>query len=222
MIAPLTGLLTGVVHALAGPDHLAAIAPLAMEGRVRPWRAGLLWGLGHSGGILLVGLGGLLLRGLVDPERYSSLGERVVGVALVGIGLWGLRRVFSHRLHTHQHMHQGVRHTHIHVHDPQARHDAGGSHAHGHGSFAMGVLHGAVGSGGVFAVLPALAMPTLPESLLYLGMFCVGSVAAMTAYSWLIGAAMARVNSFSLRSYRYLLGGSSTGAICVGFLWLLG
>ena len=42
MIATLTGLLTGVVHALAGPDHLAAIAPLAMvrigSFSLRPYR----------------------------------------------------------------------------------------------------------------------------------------------------------------------------------------
>jgi hypothetical protein len=222
MIATLTGLLTGVVHALAGPDHLAAIAPLAMEGRVRPWRAGLLWGLGHSGGVLLVGLAALLLRGMAALEQVSSIGERLVGVALVAIGLWGLRRAFSHRLHAHRHMHEGLRHTHIHVHDPRAKHSAGRSHIHGHGSFAMGVLHGAVGSAGIFAVLPALALPTLPESLLYLGMFCVGSVAAMTGYSWLIGAAMARIGGFSLRPYRFLLSGSSTVAICVGCVWLLG
>src|SRR5688572_3654911 len=60
--ALLAGLAAGLIHVLSGPDHLAAVAPLA-GGRGRSWRAGFLWGLGHSGGVLAVGLLALGLRG---------------------------------------------------------------------------------------------------------------------------------------------------------------
>jgi len=47
LAATLAGLAAGLIHVLSGPDHLAAVAPLA-GGRGRAWRAGFLWGLGHS------------------------------------------------------------------------------------------------------------------------------------------------------------------------------
>lgn len=222
MIAPLAGLLAGIVHVLAGPDHLAAIALLAANRRVRPWVTGLMWGMGHSLGILLVALAALGLRGMVPVEVLSSVGERLVGVALVLVGLWGLRRAFSHRLHAHDHVHQGVVHTHIHVHDPHLNHGEGSSHIHTHGSVAIGALHGLAGSAGIFAILPALGLPTLGDSLLYLGAFVAGSLAAMTAYSWAIGTALNRLRLFSIRPYRYLLSGASAMAVMLGCVWLLG
>ena len=52
------GLAAGSIHVLAGPDHLAAVAPLAAERETRPWRAGLLWGVGHAAGVVVVCAGG--------------------------------------------------------------------------------------------------------------------------------------------------------------------
>jgi hypothetical protein len=39
IVAALAGTLAGFVHVLSGPDHLAALAPLASDGDRRPWRA---------------------------------------------------------------------------------------------------------------------------------------------------------------------------------------
>ncbi|WP_235277497.1 hypothetical protein [Methylacidiphilum kamchatkense] len=50
----ITGLVAGFIHALTGPDHLSAIAPLAIESRKAAWKIGLFWGLGHSGGIWIL------------------------------------------------------------------------------------------------------------------------------------------------------------------------
>lgn len=55
------GLAAGCLHTLAGPDHLAALTPLTI-GR-NPLTAGVLgslWGLGHSSGQLVLGLGMML------------------------------------------------------------------------------------------------------------------------------------------------------------------
>ena len=73
LAATLAGLAAGLIHVLSGPDHLAAVAPLA-GGRGRAWRAGFLWGLGHSGGVLAVGLLALALRGALPIDALSLHG----------------------------------------------------------------------------------------------------------------------------------------------------
>jgi hypothetical protein len=98
LAATLAGLTAGLIHVLSGPDHLAAVAPLA-GGRGRAWRAGFLWGLGHSGGVLAVGLLALALRGALPIDALSSWSE-----PLVGIGLWGFARVLRGPIHSHLHV----------------------------------------------------------------------------------------------------------------------
>ena len=49
MLTVITGaLVSGLVHVLSGPDHLAAVAPLATASRERGWLAGWTWGIGHA------------------------------------------------------------------------------------------------------------------------------------------------------------------------------
>ena len=93
MLIALTGALAGLFHVLAGPDHLAAVGPLAIEGRHRGWVAGWTWGIGHASGVVLVAVLAILLRDLLPPiDAISAWSERVVGAALVGVGFWALRR----------------------------------------------------------------------------------------------------------------------------------
>ncbi|MBI5362186.1 MAG: High-affinity nickel transporter, partial [Planctomycetes bacterium] len=47
------GLGAGALHALAGPDHLAGVAPFAARAGRRAWRVGVAWGVGHAAGALL-------------------------------------------------------------------------------------------------------------------------------------------------------------------------
>ncbi len=90
MTLAFAGLLAGFVHVLSGPDHLAAIAPYAVDGKSRAWRTGVRWGLGHAAGVLGVGLLVLALREALPVEAVSAWGERLVGLALIGIGIWGI------------------------------------------------------------------------------------------------------------------------------------
>src|SRR2546426_10826940 len=62
MISAITGLIAGAVHVWSGPDHLAALAPLAVRRPRRAWVPGMRWGLGHSAGVGLIGLLSLWLR----------------------------------------------------------------------------------------------------------------------------------------------------------------
>ncbi len=246
MLEPIVaGLAAGAVHVLAGPDHLAAVAPLAADGRDRPWRTGLMWGAGHASGVLLVGLGALLLREVLPVESLAGWSERLVGVVLIGIGAWGISRALRQRVHRHAHSHDGTRHEHVHVHvapgvplapaspaagpgDPGSRPVATAA-AHGHlhpatarAALAVGVLHGLAGSAHFLGVLPALALPTRAEAVAYVAAFGVGTIAAMTVFAEAIGRIAARSAGRGTRVYRGLLAALGGVAIVVGVAWLVG
>jgi ABC-type nickel/cobalt efflux system permease component RcnA len=222
MIAALTGLIAGAVHVWAGPDHLAAVAPLAVHKRQRrAWVLGARWGLGHSAGVAVVGLVFLWLRDLIPVELLSSWGERLVGVLLVGIGLWGLRKAFSNHIHTHEHEHDGERHIHVHVHSGKTSHDQPESHGHTHAAFGIGVLHGVAGSSHFLGVLPVLAFPTLTQAFSYVVMYAAGTILSMGLFSAIVSLVAARFSLANGGAYRGLMGLSSVSALVIGGFWLL-
>lgn len=222
--AALAGALAGLVHVLSGPDHLAAIAPLASDRRRAPWAAGALWGLGHSTGVLLVGVLALWLREQLPLDALSSWSERVVGLVLVGIGLWGLHRSMRRHVHAHAHSHGALRHEHAHLHAQSV--GSGPSHlrarhSHTHASFLVGVLHGLAGSSHLIGVLPALALPGLLTSTGYLGGYGAGTVAGMALFAGGVGWLAGRARSHGPEAPRWLLSASSALALIVGAAWLI-
>ena len=216
MFIALTGALAGLFHVLSGPDHLAAVAPLAVEDGRRGWLAGWTWGFGHASGVVVVALLAILLRDLLPPIGVlSAWGERVVGVALIGIGLWALRR--STRIAPGAHRHGAVAHDHLHVQAGPAWIRRLG---HAHASFCMGILHGIAGSSHFLGVLPALALPTRGEAIAYIGAFGVGTVVAMTAFAAIIGSAGTHVRH-GTTLYRGMMRAAAMLAIAVGAFWLI-
>lgn len=215
MIIAITGFLAGLFHVLSGPDHLAAVAPLAVADRQRGWFAGWTWGFGHAAGVVVVAVIAVALRDLLPPiEVISSWSERLVGVALIGIGLWALRR--GMRLRPGPHHHGAVTHDHLHVQaGPQVMRRLG----HAHASFYMGVLHGVAGSSHFFGVLPALALPTREAALLYITSFGAGTVAGMTTFAAVIGVAGMRTDG---RVHRAMMLTAAVLACSVGTWWLIG
>src|SRR6185295_8291000 len=103
LFAAFTGLVMGLTHVLSGPDHLAAIAPLAVRRPRQAWVPGMRWGFGHSAGVAVIGLLSLFLRDWLPVAWLSAWGERIVGVMLCAIGLWALRRALKHTVHEHEH-----------------------------------------------------------------------------------------------------------------------
>ena len=203
------GLLAGLVHALAGPDHLSAVAPLAIGQRRSRWRTGLLWGLGHSAGVAGIGLLALGLRGILPLDGVSSWSERLVGAVLIAVGLWGLRKASLARL-------------------PMLSEESAEEHGLGDGgkarprlaAFWIGGLHGLAGSSHILGLFPALALPSRAASFAYVGGFGLGTVAAMVAFSTTLGWLALRITARGQRAYQALLGGFSAAAVVVGCFWL--
>ena len=198
----LGGLLAGFVHVLSGPDHLAAIAPYAVDDRSSAWRKGVRWGLGHSAGVLGVGLAALLVRDRLPIERLSTWAEDCVGLVLIGIGFWALRAALAARL------------------DVDQRDHSQRQHAHAHAAFGVGTLHGLAGSSHLLGILPALAMPSNFAAALYLLLFGAGSIAAMGTFSTVLGRLASPVGATRVITRSTLLALSAVLAFSVGAFWL--
>ena len=203
MFAFLAGIAAGLLHVFSGPDHLAAVAPLASDRERGQWLTGLQWGVGHTMGVLLIAALLLLLKEQLPLDAISAYSERLVGASLIMIGTWGVWRAWSSaqvlgcsRAGVHSHTHMGT-------------------------SFAMGTIHGLAGSSHLFGVLPALAFTSRLSSLTYLAGFGVGAIAGMTAFSAAVGLLSSKLNRHS-RSYSGLLYASSAVALVVGGVWLVG
>lgn len=225
MLASLiAGLVAGTLHALSGPDHLAAITPLSISHNERTgsstgaWRIGLRWGLGHALGVALMGGLLFLFRQAFDLERFAWWSERMVGVVLIGLGVWGLRRATSRWMHSHHHEHDGAEHAHIHFHRLGDEAESA-AHRHSHTAMAVGLLHGFAGTTHVFGLIPALALPAAFAAV-YLGGYGAGNLLAMGGFAWLVGWAGARLSEWGVSAYRILLGAASAGAIALGAVWL--
>ena len=215
MFAFVAGLAAGLLHVFSGPDHLAAIAPLAADGDRGQWRAGLQWGIGHTTGVLLIAVLLLVLREQLPLDIISTNSERIVGALLIAVGSWGIWRAMrlgcgAHG-HSHSAPHKGV------------PYDADTPYAgYAGASFAMGTFHGLAGSSHLFGVLPALALPSRQASILYLAGFGLGAIAGMTAFAAAMGLLSHRLGRRHPRSYGGLLYASSGAALVVGGFWLVG
>jgi hypothetical protein len=216
MLTVITGALAGFFHVLSGPDHLAAVAPLAVSDRKRGWIAGWTWGLGHASGVVVVAMIAVLLRDVLPPiDVISAWSERLVGAALIAVGFWALRR--SLRVQPAAHVHGAVSHDHLHVQaGPRWLRRLG----HVHASFCLGVLHGVAGSSHFFGVVPALALPTRAASLAYIAAFGAGTVVAMTAFAAAAGFAGAHATR-GATAHRLMMLTAALVAIVVGGVWLV-
>ena len=221
MIVALTGFVAGFGHVLAGPDHLAALAPFTVDRPRRAFWVGLQWAIGHSVGVVLIALGSLLLREIIPIDLISSYSERAVGVLLIGIGLWSLRKALATHIHAHQHTHDGEHHTHIHVHTEGHGTNEPRGHFHSHAALGIGTLHGMAGGSHLLGVLPALALPSQVSALVYLAAFGVGTLGGIALFSSALGIFAGRYGRIGARAYRYLMGACAVAAVAIGGAWLV-
>ena len=157
----LAGLSAGAVHVASGPDHYAAVLPLAVRRRGPPIAVGLSWGAGHGVGVVSLVALGQIARSFFPVAHLASGAEVLVGVALVALGLSAFRR---------------TPHGHTHAHTPTRT------------ALGFGVLHGFGGTTHLAAVLPTLAWgPAMAAT--YVAGYLAAAVAVMAVVTSVAGAA---------------------------------
>ena len=142
---------------------------------------------------------------------------------LVGLGLYAMgsaRKGF--RLHAHPHRHEGREHAHLHAHPAQAPPE----HQHtrplrfGLRPYAIGLVHGIAGSGGLALLVMATAKTAL-SGFLYMAALAFGAMVGMSLLSALLtlplSALRSRYETLHLR-FQML---SGVGSVAFG-LWLFG
>lgn len=223
------GIAASVLHVVSGPDHLAAVTPLAIETRRKVWKIGLFWGFGHLTGMLIIGLLFLLFREYLPLEKISEHSEQLVGIVLLGIGIWALISIFyKAKNHKHPHVHDGENpyiHVHEHEHEKSQL-----DHSHIHhkkakqnlwSSFGIGVLHGLAGIAHFILLLPVLGFENQFDSVQYIIGFGFGTVLAMTLYTFLLGQLANYTKAQKSRSlFKIIRISGGVFAIVIGIYWI--
>ena len=226
---PLTaGLIASILHVIAGPDHLAAVAPFAIESKRKACKIGLFWGIGHLVGMIAIGLLFAIFKEIIPVEEISMYSEQLVGVVLVGIGCWALYRIFKKRKR-HKHLHVHAENDPV-IHSHEHHHDHNSSHHHVHSeklkqnnlaSFSVGILHGLAGISHFLLFLPVLGFETQADSIAYVIGFGAGILVAMITFAFVIG----KVSSIAKNGHNdmFFNGIRMAGglfAIVIGIYWM--
>ncbi|CAB9509409.1 high-affinity nickel-transport family protein [Seminavis robusta] len=216
------GLFAGALHAVAGPDHLAALLPRCCGQRwYRAGRVGALWGMGHGVSATLIGVLAFGLKNQLKNNMSSGLSkvlsgmshvtEVAVGLSLILIGIMGIReaREWEDEI-------DGVQ--------PQslsaAAADAGVKTAQKRAVIFNGLLHGFSWDGAP-SLAPAIAVATWSGNLTFLSAYAVGTMGAMAIVTTLIGEGTRRAGQVFQRPDipQKLSLFSSMLAIAIGGIW---
>ncbi len=227
----LFGLIAATIHVLSGPDHLAAVGPLALNTRFRPWLIGMSWGIGHLIGMLLLGMLFIYFKEFIPFDYISKNSEKLVGILLILIGCWAFFRMYlfnRKKNHAHIHTHKDKTghffvhyHSHDHHHTKEHNHEHELEHKTYLAALGIGIIHGLAGFSHILSILPTLAFPSLFESVLYLIGFGIGTIAAMVAFSFALGL-VGKYSSEKKKDTAFLIvnGIAGSAAVFVGIFWL--
>lgn len=214
------GLTVGLLHAFE-PDHVAAVGTQTAKPRgggirdiiTRSSILGAVWGAGHTTTLVMFGMLVYTVASLMQEWVFSGL-EMGAGAMLLALGASAvLGRGILWPAHRHHHIHEdGTSHTHVHGHDD-------GHHRHTHRAYAIGLVHGLAGSGGLVA-LAAASMDTHAMMFTFMAIFGAGSALGMCAMGGLLGVplALAGRKDSTRRLVRYVAGAFS---IVIGIMILL-
>jgi high-affinity nickel permease len=235
------GFVLGMRHA-TDPDHVIAVSTIVSRERsiVKAGLIGILWGVGHTVTVLVVGAG-IILFDLAIPTRVGLTMEFSVGLMLILLGvlnLTGAMAWISERFspahpqvtgnHAHVHEHDSKMHLHWHSHSAGKEHHGesltppkwmGGATTqlglfHTLRPLFVGLVHGLAGS----AAVALLVLSTIREpkwAVLYLLIFGVGTIAGMM----LITAAISLPFTFAGYKFAWLNQGLilGSGVLSLGF-----
>mmetsp|Transcript_21660 Transcript_21660/g.40833 ORF Transcript_21660/g.40833 Transcript_21660/m.40833 type:complete len:359 (+) Transcript_21660:119-1195(+) len=242
------GVFAGSLHAIAGPDHLAALIPRCCG---LPWyraaRVGAVWGMGHGVSATILGMAGFLFKkgvrltgvlsgggaggGNFDLLHHAgSFMELAIGASLIIIGLLGIKEAREWEAPEENACEvtpsPGTPGT------PQSLSAAATPAPYSGASMAInpnpakravlfnGILHGFSWDGAP-SLAPAVAISTWRGSLTFLISYALGTMAAMTLATTVIGEGTRRAAGKLDRPDlpRDLSVGSSFLALVVGVVW---
>jgi len=182
----------GMLHALDA-DHIMAVSSLSCQ---KPDKKKSLifcsrWALGHGAAVMLIGAA-VIFMGFAIPEQLSHVAESLVGVVLIGLGIYVLWDMYRKRAHLHFHQHDGMHdHAHWHSHYNHQTQHQDDPHKHSHAPVFVGLLHGTAGSAPLLALLPLSSMTSPWTGFAYLLLFGVGVFISMLLFGGLLGQVFA-------------------------------
>eukprot|EP00560_Eucampia_antarctica_P005662 CAMPEP_0197834388 /NCGR_PEP_ID=MMETSP1437-20131217/22110_1 /TAXON_ID=49252 ORGANISM="Eucampia antarctica, Strain CCMP1452" /NCGR_SAMPLE_ID=MMETSP1437 /ASSEMBLY_ACC=CAM_ASM_001096 /LENGTH=308 /DNA_ID=CAMNT_0043439001 /DNA_START=139 /DNA_END=1065 /DNA_ORIENTATION=+ len=214
------GVLGGALHAIAGPDHLAALLPKCCGQRwYKAGRIGILWGMGHGVSATILGLTAFGLKNRISHissvsnllQGASSFMELAVGASLIFIGLLGIKEAREWKEEIGNVVPQSL---------SAAAADVGAKSSPKRAVIFNGVLHGFSWDGAP-SLAPAVAVATWRGSISFLLSYALGTIAAMAITTTLIGEGTLRAGEAFNRPDipQKLSFASSILAIGVGFVW---
>jgi sulfite exporter TauE/SafE len=129
-ILGITAASIGLFHTIFGPDHYL---PFIMMSWARKWSVlktaiiTFLCGIGHIASSVVLGLIGVAFGLAVNKlVKIESVRGSIAAWLFIAFGLvyfvWGLRRAYLNKPHTHHHAHDGDEHTHEHTHKTEHIH----------------------------------------------------------------------------------------------------
>lgn len=209
------GFLIGIKHAFDS-DHVAAVTTLVSDSKnlKTSSKLGAFWGAGHTTTLLITGII-LTLFNLTISDQWSALFEIGIGIMLIILGGNLLLKIHREKIHLHQHSHDGTTHTHLHSHKKTKKH----THHHLKKSFIIGTVHGLAGSAGLMLLILATSS-NLPQTIAYIIIFGLGSIAGMTLISTLISLPLLATTKLN-KTHQWIQLSAGLLSVIIGFEKLL-
>ena len=166
----------GILHAF-GPDHLTAIADFSIgKNKRKTLLITSLFALGHGLSLFIFAK---ILQHTEISEDILAYGDMISAIIIIGMGVYLLFMVFTHRIQLRKHTHEDKEHIHIWF---------GKSHNHNSvensSSFSLGLLMGAGGVRGMLITLGAVQGGVV--DLTMVGLFTFGVMLIFIAFGMLI------------------------------------
>lgn len=236
----LTAASLGFIHTLLGPDHYL---PFVVLSKARKWsKIKTIWitilcGIGHVASSVIIGFIGIGAGiALSKLEAFEAFRGNIAGWLFIGFGLayavWGLKRAFNNKPHTHAHYHLGgTKHIHEHTHfvdhtHPHTEEKTESIEKIEYKNLTPWILFVIFVFGPCEPLIPLLMFPALQHSLLGVvgvsAVFCLVTIATMTTIVLLMATGISFVKLEKLEKYTHALAGSAIffSGIAIQFMGL--
>jgi cytochrome c biogenesis protein CcdA len=195
--AALLGFMVGLRHA-TDADHVVAVSAIVARERTLRGAAfiGAAWGLGHTITLLLLG-GAIIVFGLAVPRPVALGLELLVGVMLIGLGVWNfisrrhLRNAPSAHIHPERSPRRALR------------------------PLAVGSMHGLAGSAAA-ALLVVATVQKATWGMVYLLIFGIGTMLGMTVLTTVLALPLGGMLRRFSRAETWVRVGSGVLSVVIG------